>query len=112
MNLRPRLGIAAALVLFTGAWLRAQSNYATPYTFTTLAGQAGLDTLLGGAGRDQFVSDVIGVSASNAQVLGPEVRDYQPGTDYRVSQVPAAESIAQLIIATLSPTVETRPLAH
>jgi sugar lactone lactonase YvrE len=36
---RPAFLILAALAAVTG--LRAQSNYATPYTFTTLAGQAG-----------------------------------------------------------------------
>ena len=54
MNLRPRLGIAAALVLFIGAWARAQSNYATPYTFTTLAGQAGFGAVDGTGDEARF----------------------------------------------------------
>jgi len=34
--------LLVALVAFTLGALRAQSNYATPYMFTTLAGSAGL----------------------------------------------------------------------
>ncbi len=54
MHLRLRHGIVAALVLLTAGVIRAQSNYATPYTFTTLAGQAGFGVVDGTGSAARF----------------------------------------------------------
>jgi hypothetical protein len=65
MHLRLRHGIVAALVLLTGGALRAQSNYATPYVFTTLAGQVGYGSADGTGSGAQFKNPT-GMSVDNA----------------------------------------------
>lgn len=74
-----------------------------------LAGHGDLDQLLGGAGHDLFVSDVLVATATSPVALtllaGPEVRDFNAVEDFALANVPAAESIGAFKIAQLDPVI-------
>ena len=60
----PRLLAATALTVLSGAALRAQSNHAAPYPFTTLAGGAAVTAALSLGTYTVQVSGVAGVTGT------------------------------------------------
>lgn len=70
ISFRRRLAALLPVVLFPFAALQAQSNYATPYTFTTLAGTAAIGSAdgTGSAARFNFPHSVAVDGAGNVYV--------------------------------------------
>ena len=67
LNLNPFLRLlTATLALFAVVTLRAQSNYATPYAFTTLAGTAGGSGSTDGVGSAARFNNPLGVAVDGA----------------------------------------------
>ena len=75
-----RSAFLVAATLGTALGLRAQANYATPYTFTTLSGKAGIQGNANGTGTSALFAQPVGLAADGngnlyvADSLNQEIR--------------------------------------